>query len=111
MSSKALQKFLESLRGIYDLVMIDTPPVGILTDAALLSTHCDGILFVVATRKTPILLTKQAKGALDNVNANIIGTVMPTNTKEYQYYVQAYEEDTIFRKRKWWQRRKRRGQV
>lgn len=108
-SSKALQTFLESIRGIYDLVIIDTPPVGILTDAALLSTHFDGTLFVVATRKTPISLTKQAKAALENVNANIIGTVMtmmPTNTKEYPYYVQAYQEEVTSRKRKWWQRRK-----
>ena len=110
MSNKALQTFLESIRGCYDLIIIDTPPVGILTDAALLSTHCDGTLFVVATRKTSISLTKQAKEALDNVNANIIGTVMtmmPTNTKEYQYCVQAYEEDAVPCKKKWWQRRKR----
>lgn len=114
MSSKAFQTFLESLKGCYDLVIIDTPPVGILTDAALVSTHCDGTLFVVATRKTSISLTKQAKEALMNVNANIIGTVMtmmPTNTKEYPCYVQAYQEEVISRKRKWWQRRKRGVQV
>ena len=34
-------------------------------------------------------------------------TMMPTKTKEYQCYVQTYEEDMTLRKKKWWKRRKR----
>lgn len=109
-SSSIFQNFLESIREKYDFIIIDTPPVGVLTDAAILAAYCDGTLLVVATSKTKINLTKHAKDVLQQINANIIGTVMtmmPTKTKEYQCYVQTYEEDMTLRKKKWWKRRKR----
>jgi capsular exopolysaccharide synthesis family protein len=48
--SKRLAELLEYGREQYDYVMIDTPPVGLITDALVMMKHVDATLFVVNTR-------------------------------------------------------------
>ncbi len=48
--SKQLEDILEFGRTHYDYVMIDTPPVGLITDALLMMKHVNATLFVVNTR-------------------------------------------------------------
>jgi len=48
--SKRLAELLEHGRQHYDYVMIDTPPVGLITDALVMMKHVDATLFVVNTR-------------------------------------------------------------
>ena len=94
--SKSMKQFLEFVRNVYDVIIIDTPPVGILTDASLIAAESDGTLLVVASRKSSIDLTKKAHENLNFVGAHLIGTLMtmlPVDNKSYKYYVQAYEED------------------
>src|SRR5574344_1981426 len=43
-SSKAMKELINKLDQMYDYVIIDTPPAGIITDAAILSTVADGVL-------------------------------------------------------------------
>ena len=112
MGSHLFHQFLKEIREFYDVIIIDTPPVGMLTDAALLAPHCDGTLLVVAKRKTSIKLAQQAKQALQNVNANVIGCVMTrseTDKKAYQYC--ELSDERVSQKIKWWKRRKRGIQI
>ena len=48
--SKKLPELFEYGRQHYDYVMIDTPPVGLITDALLMMRHVDATLFVINTR-------------------------------------------------------------
>jgi capsular exopolysaccharide synthesis family protein len=48
--SKMLPEIFEFGRHHYDYVMIDTPPVGLITDALLMMRHVDATLFVINTR-------------------------------------------------------------
>ena len=109
-SSQSMRQFLKDIRERYDMVIIDTPPVGILTDASLLAAQCDGTLFVVASRKSSIDLTQKAYENLKFVGAKLIGSVMtmlPIENKNYSYYYQIYEEEASAKKtRKKWFRKK-----
>ena len=97
LASKRMKELLDELRNLYDIIIIDAPPVGVVTDSAILSTIVDGILLVVASGKTDIDGAKRAKQLLENVNARILGvvmTMMPVTKKGYygyQYY--SYEEE------------------
>lgn len=97
LASKRMKELLDELRNLYDIIIIDAPPVGVVTDSAILSTIVDGILLVVASGKTDIDGAKRAKQLLENVNARILGvvmTMMPVSKKGYygyQYY--SYEEE------------------
>jgi len=48
--SKRLNELLEFARHRFDYVLIDTPPVGLITDALVMMKHCDATLFVMNTR-------------------------------------------------------------
>ena len=76
LSSNKMQKLLENLKDKYDFILIDTPPVGQVTDAAILAGIADGTILVFACSQTRIDMAKRAKKALESVSTNIIGTVL-----------------------------------
>jgi len=60
LSSRRLQTLIQEARGLYDYVLVDTPPVAPLADCRLLSRWVDGFIFVVAAHKTPRKLLAEA---------------------------------------------------
>jgi capsular exopolysaccharide synthesis family protein len=60
LSSRRLQTLIEEARGLFDYVLVDTPPVAPLADCRLLSRWVDGFIFVVAAHKTPRKLLAEA---------------------------------------------------
>lgn len=92
LSSKKMQQFLEQLANAYDIIIIDSPPVGQVTDAAILSGICDGTILVIASNQTKIEMAVRAKKALDSVNANTIGAILTKmDTGRNSYYNYKYE--------------------
>lgn len=91
LQSVSMRNFLNEVEGIFDIVLIDTPPVGNVTDAAILSSLVDGIILVAASGKVKIDEIKRAKEILQKVNSNIIGVVLnklgkKANGSYYYYY-------------------------
>ena len=103
LNSKGMQTFIQEVREQYDRIIFDTPPVGILTDAAIVGAHTDGTLLVVATGKSDIELTLKSKENLNNVKANLLGvvmTMMPIQSKQYYHYYHSYGLDVKKPKRR-----------
>ena len=71
-----IRELLESIGSTYDLVIIDTPPVLPVADAAIIAAVSDGVLMVVRAGKTSRALTQEACARLAAVGANIVGTVL-----------------------------------
>ena len=74
---------------MYEIVILDTPPITIVNDAQILSTKVDGTILVVRESKSKIDNVVEAKELLMNVGANIIGVVLndrKVNTKKYYTY-------------------------
>ena len=90
LSSKAMDDLLNQVRDMYDLILIDSPSIKLVTDALILATKSDGTLFVVNKENTQKNSAKQAKKLLDNVGAKIIGCVLNgaegPSKKEYKSY-------------------------
>lgn len=104
LGSEKMKKFLKNVEEDYDLVLIDTPPIGVVTDAAVLASRCDGVILVCAVGQAIIDAVKNAKNALEKVNANILGVVLnkvPMGKRGYYkyYYYQSYYEDEDTRKK------------
>jgi capsular exopolysaccharide synthesis family protein len=64
LTSPRMRRLLDEARESFDWVIIDTPPVGLLTDAALLGAMADGTVMVVKAKSTPHDLVKRAIDAL-----------------------------------------------
>ncbi|MBC7765576.1 MAG: CpsD/CapB family tyrosine-protein kinase [Hyphomonadaceae bacterium] len=98
--TNAMKNFIEQVREEYDYILIDTPPIGTVTDAAILSTLVDGTILVTASGQTEIEVAVRAKEMLDKVKANILGVVLNKMTRAtqgryyYYYYYYYYYGDT-----------------
>ena len=76
LSTPMTEKIFASLQKAFDYVIIDTPPVSVVTDAAVLCGIADGVLLVVRPGVTTIQSAQLSKKNLEAVNAHILGVVM-----------------------------------
>jgi capsular exopolysaccharide synthesis family protein len=86
--SERFRVFLSQLSKRFDRVILDSPPVVPVTDAAVLSTLVDGTVLVVRAFKTSKELARHAVRALNDVGAKLAGTVLNAvnlNRSEYRY--------------------------
>ena len=87
LGSKALNTLLEALEEVYDVIVIDSPPVLAVTDAQILSKKVDGTVLVVRSNFTKKDTVMAAKDVLIKVKANILGTVLTrTDSNKHGYY-------------------------
>lgn len=105
LASNSMKQFIQKMSEEYDIVFLDAPPVGNVTDAAIISTYVDGTILVANSGSVEIDALKRAKELLSKVNANIIGVVLNNLDKSakgnyhyYQYYY--YGEDGQGKKKK-----------
>lgn len=95
LSSKAMTDLIEILKTKYDLIILDTAPIGAVTDAQIISTKVDGTIIVVRANRTKRDIVVSAKESLEKVGANILGCVLHAveNKKgKYYYYYGTKEE-------------------
>ena len=102
LSSKKIREFIKSLREYYDYIFIDAPPIGIVTDAGIISTYTDGCIFVVGAGDADIEMAKVSKERLEKVGANILGVVLNKfeSSGASGYYNYYYEQETKARGRR-----------
>ena len=90
LASEVMNIFLQEARENFDYVVIDTPPVQLVTDAQILSSKADGTLLVVKAESTKKNQVASSVGLLRKVNATVMGTVLNavknTVEKKYNYY-------------------------
>ncbi|MGL4656714.1 MAG: CpsD/CapB family tyrosine-protein kinase [Sarcina sp.] len=91
LSSKNTKEFLESVREKYDYIIVDLPPLLAVTDAQIIATKVDGMIFVVRQGKAKKEEIIEANKLLTKVRANVIGSVLTRVKKEgsnnnYYYY-------------------------
>ena len=76
LASDKPREVLARARELYDMVIIDTPPVNAVADAALLSRQCDGVLIVARAGVTARDALVFAMEQLRIVHAPVIGAVL-----------------------------------
>lgn len=90
LGSQAMRTVVGKAREEFDIVVIDTPPIVAVTDAAVLSPLVDGVLLTVAAGNVPRELVQHAKSLLEQANARILGVVLnrvnPADTRHQHYY-------------------------
>ena len=87
LGSKPLDTLLDELSKLYDVIVIDSPPLLAVTDAQILSKKVDGTVLVVRSNFTKKDTVLGAKEVLNKVKANILGTVLNrSDEKKHEYY-------------------------
>jgi protein-tyrosine kinase len=91
LASPRMQNILAEARELFDWVIVDTPPIGLLSDANLLANNVDGVVFVVKAGSTPYDLVKRGLEALGA--DRLLGVVLnraSTGAHRYGYGYQHY---------------------
>src|SRR5579864_1369307 len=88
LTSGRMRQIVQTARASYDWVLIDTPPVGVLTDASLLSSMVDGTVLVVKADATPYDLVKRAVDAIGG--ERVLGIVLNRATLHAHRYSYGY---------------------
>lgn len=96
LASPRMGELTTSLAEKYDFVILDSPPVSVVTDAAVLSPYSDGTILTVRHRFAPRSKIIDAKKSLEAVDARILGVVLngfnfKQSTKSYDYYSSSYD--------------------
>ena len=76
LGSQRMDRLIEALRGLADIVLFDAPPTNAVTDAAVLGAKMDGVLLVVSAGRTKRDHALRAKRMLEKVNAKVLGVVL-----------------------------------
>ncbi len=102
LGSQPMQKLLAEATDRYDMVIIDSPPLLPVTDSALLSRFCGGVLLVVGSGSVTRPELATAIGSLEAVDASILGMVLnrlPTSELGHygyhHYYEQLQQDDNL----------------
>ena len=94
LGSQRMRQLLTQLRDEYDTIILDSPPVGTISDALVLSGLSDGVVLVVHAGGLPRELVQRCKVRLDNAKARILGVVLNKvdleREKQYYYYYNYY---------------------
>ncbi|MCI6858713.1 MAG: CpsD/CapB family tyrosine-protein kinase [Eubacterium sp.] len=102
------EELLDRLSRDYRFVILDTPPLGAVSDGALLASLCDGAVLVVRCGETPKGVIRQSLQQLRQVNCPVLGTVLnraevkggiyrKRYSKYGQYYYGDGEKDRVTR--------------
>ena len=93
LGTKRLEAILDAVKEHADLIIIDSPPAFVVTDAAVLSPKVDGVLLLVEVNRTSRDIARRTYQALHHVGAVLLGVVL-TKVKikrrsQYYYYQNA----------------------
>ncbi len=89
LGTEKMRRVIETLQGIYDYVIIDSPPINYFTDAVLVSSLVDRVVLVVDSYKSGRETVKRASQMLHDAGAPTLGIIL-NNVKEPRYNLKNY---------------------
>jgi succinoglycan biosynthesis transport protein ExoP len=96
LGSLQMQRLVEGLRADYDFILIDTPPVLTVTDAAVLVSISDGVVLVLRYGESSRNVVARASEILLRSGAHLLGVVLNAvdlQSSDYaEYYGRAYND-------------------
>ncbi len=100
LGSERTRQLWPQLLDDFDYVVIDSPPVLAVTDAALLASQVHGVILVIWAGMQRVDAAQEAKEQLLKANARILGVVLnkvkiPARDYHYYYYYRSREEQRI----------------
>jgi capsular exopolysaccharide synthesis family protein len=100
LASRAMNNLLSSLKEKYDFIIIDTPPVNVVSDALPLIKNSDGVVLVAREMMVTYREFNKLIASLEMINANILGiiyigtddTVPYYHTRSYKHTYEKYNK-------------------
>ncbi len=85
LSSQKMESFLSTVEQIYDRIIIDTPPVAVVSDALALASKTAGVVLVVRGGKTTHEQVEKSASAIKFAQTKVLGVVINGGAKSTRY--------------------------
>ena len=83
-------QLIKAARQVFEFVIIDTPPLGLVVDAAVIGQYCDGALLVVESDATSYRMCQRVKNQLENSGCKVLGAVLNKVQERSKGYYDKY---------------------
>jgi capsular exopolysaccharide synthesis family protein len=94
LNSQRMLDLIKEVKGRFDIVFFDSPPILGVSDASVLSSEIDLTVIVAQHRRFPKTMLQRVKQAIDNVGGTILGVVLNNvdvrHDQYYEYYTSYY---------------------
>ena len=94
--SKRFEDTLHKLQEMFEIVIIDSPPVQLVSDALVIARHCTGLVYMVKADETPYQVARNGIKRLRRAHSNIIGVAL--NKLDFERADKYYGEYTGYSK-------------
>lgn len=91
LANSRMKALLAALKENFDYVIIDTPPLGSVIDAAVIAKDCDASMLVLASNMSSKAMAKKVTEQLKTANSNFLGCIInKAQVKDNRYYYKKY---------------------
>ena len=92
LEGERMNALIAYLRKTFDYVIVDTPPLGMVSDGQLIAAKCDGCILVVRAHKTSRGAVRNSLVQLERINCPLFGTVLNRmeSKRAGRYYYRGY---------------------
>ncbi len=92
LGNKYFNRMIDTLRGQYDYIIIDAPPLGSVIDAAIITKVCDGAIIVIENNVISYRFAQDVKKQLEMTDCKILGAILnKVDTGKNGYYSGYYK--------------------
>lgn len=104
LSSSRFDATINTLRGLFDIVIIDSPPLLAVTDPSTVASRVDAVMLVVRIRKIVKPLAARASRMLETLEANVVGTIINgVGSREAKGYGKYADTDGYYNRGRYYQ--------
>jgi len=87
LGGKNFKNLLNSVKEIYDYILIDTPPLGSVIDSAIIAEKCDGTIIVMEAVAIGYRLAQKVKDQIEKTKCPILGVIInKAKIDKHRYY-------------------------
>lgn len=97
LASERFKTLLQACRKVYDYIIIDAPPLGMVVDASIIAKNCDGALLVIESGNVKYRMVQEVKQRMEHSGCTVLGAVLnkidrkKTGGYYGRYYGKKYE--------------------
>ena len=93
LNSQRMVDFIKQVKGMYDLVFFDAPPILGVSDGAVLASECEAVIMVIQHRRFPRAMLQRVKQAVQQAGGKLIGVVLNNVDQRHdEGYYSAYTD-------------------
>lgn len=92
-ASEIFKNLIKTVRNDYDVILIDCPPISLITDAVIISKVVDGTVYITEYNNFNLSVIKSSIEQLEDVDANILGSIVTKVNYRQQKKLYGNKED------------------